>query len=55
MHVAAREGDVNQVKILADTEVVANSEDKNGASYTIQLVVDNYTHKQGFFLFIYDS
>ena len=55
LHAAAREGDVNQVKILADTEVVANSKDINGASYIIQLVVDNYTHKQGFFLFIYDS
>ena len=49
LHAAAREGDVNKVKTLADT-VNVNSEDKNGASYTIQLVVDNYTHKQGFFL-----
>ena len=48
LHAAAREGDVNKVKSLVDTNN-ANSEDKNGASCTIQLVVDNYTHKQGFY------
>jgi len=34
---------VNKVKILADTEVVANSKDINGASNTILLVVDKYS------------
>ena len=43
LHAAARQGDVNKVKILADTEVVANSKDINGASNTILLVVDKYS------------
>ena len=40
LHVAARQGDVNKMKTLADNGADTNAKDKNGASEIILLVID---------------
>lgn len=40
LHLAAQQGDVSEVKTLADTGADTNAKDKNGASETILMVVD---------------